>query len=133
MIIEETNVRVRYSETDQMGVVHHATYLLYFELARTETLRKLGIVYKKLEEQGVMLPVISAQVNYLRPAFYDDELTIKTYLKEKPKVKVNFEYEIYCNNNMLCNGIVTLAFMDSKTRKPVKPPQEFSEIINPYF
>jgi len=90
-----TNVRVRYGETDQMGVVYHGNYASYFEIARTEWLRNLGVTYKELENKGIMLPVISLFFNFIKSAKYDDVLTIIVILKKKPLVKIEFDYEIY--------------------------------------
>jgi acyl-CoA thioester hydrolase len=87
-------VRVRYAETDQMGVVYHGNYAQYFEMGRVEWLRKLGVSYKWMEENGVMLPVVSLTMNYKKPARYDDLLTVKTILKNQTSVKIEFEYEI---------------------------------------
>ena len=129
MLINESKIRVRYAETDQMGVVHHSTYLVYFEIGRTEMLRKLGPTYRNMEDEGIMLPVISVECNFLGPARYDDELTIRTILKEVPGVKVTFFYEIVNNNIVICKGKSVLAFTDSKTRKPVRPPKWFVDLF----
>ena len=94
-----TNIRVRYGETDQMGVVYHGNYATYFEVARTEWLRNLGVTYKGLENNGIMLPVISLSFNFLKSAKYDDLLSISVFLKKSPLVKIEFDYEIYNHNN----------------------------------
>jgi len=90
----EIKTRIRYGETDQMGVVYHANYVQFIEMGRTEWLRTLGISYKEMEEAGVMLPVISIQINYKKSAYYDDVLTVRTTLKKLPSVKIEFEFEI---------------------------------------
>lgn len=111
-----TKTRVRYSETDQMGVVYHGNYAQYFELGRTEWLRKLGVTYKAMETSGIMLPVISLTCNFIKSAIYDDLLTIETFLKKKPMVKIEFEYKITNQNNeLICTGSSVLAFMNMKT------------------
>ena len=133
MLVTETKIRVRYAETDQMGVVHHSTYLLYFEIGRTELLRQLGTTYRKMEDEGVMLPVISVYCDFIGPARYDDELTVKTYLKRIPGVKIHFEYEVYNSGNLICNGHSVLAFTNAVTRKPMKPPLWFQKLISQYF
>src|SRR6185295_1633646 len=95
MYITEIKIRVRYAETDQMGYVYYGNYAAYFEVARVETLRNLGFSYKKLEEEGIMLPVLSFSTRYNKPAFYDDELIIKVSIKELPMARIRFDYETY--------------------------------------
>jgi len=124
MISDKIQFRVRYSETDQMSFVYHGNYAQYFEMGRIEWLRKLGISYKKMEESGVMLPVISLNTNYLKPAKYDDLLTLKTTLVNKPLVKIKFEFEIRNESDeILTKANVTLAFINSITKKPVRAPK----------
>ena len=118
-----TKTRVRYSETDQMGVVYHGNYAQFFELGRTEWLRSLGVTYKEMEVSGIMLPVISLQCNFIKPALYDDVLTIHTFLKKEPLVKIEFDYEIKNQDTeLLCTGNTVLAFMNSNTKKPTRCP-----------
>ncbi|MGY0407731.1 MAG: acyl-CoA thioesterase [Polaribacter sp.] len=125
-----TKTRVRYSETDQMGVVYHGNYAQFFELGRTEWLRKLGVTYKNMENSGIILPVISLKCNFIKSALYDDLLTITTFLKKKPMVKIEFEYEIKNQNDILiCTGSSVLAFMNSKTMKPTKCPNYLLESL----
>jgi acyl-CoA thioester hydrolase len=134
MYTSETKIRVRYGETDQMGYVYYGNYPLYYEVARTDMIRKLGWPYKKLEESGIMLPVLSLNVKYIRPAYYDDELTIKTVVKKIPAARIEFEYEVYNENNELINkGDTTLVFVDMNTMKPTGAPEAFLEDIRPYF
>ena len=97
----EIKVRVRYSETDQMGVVYHGNYAQYFEMGRVEWLRNMGISYKWMEDNGIMLPVVSLTMNYKKPARYDDLLTIKTTMLKLSSVKIEFDYEITNENNEL--------------------------------
>jgi len=126
-----TNIRVRYGETDQMGVVYHGNYASYFEIARTEWLRNLGITYKELENKGIMLPVISLFFNFIKSAKYDDVLTITVILKKKPLVKIEFDYEIYNQNKEKVSiGNSVLAFMDMKTNKPMRCPDYILEKLN---
>ena len=126
-----TNVRVRYGETDQMGVVYHGNYASYFEIARTEWLRNLGVTYKELENKGIMLPVISLFFNFIKSAKYDDVLTITVILKKKPLVKIEFDYEIYNQNKeKISTGNSVLAFMDMKTNKPMRCPDYILEKLN---
>ena len=116
-------IRVRYNETDQMGVVYHGNYASYFEVARTEWLRNLGVTYKEMEENGTMLPVISLSFKFLKSAMYDDLLTISVSLRKKPMVKIEFDYEIINQNKeKISTGNSVLAFVDMKTNKPSKCP-----------
>ena len=127
----EFNVRVRYAETDQMGVVYHGNYAQYFEMGRVEWLRNLGISYKWMEENGVMLPVVSLQMDYKKPARYDDLLRVKTILKSQTSVKIEFDYEIYNEqNDLLTTGYSMLVFVDMKTGRPIVPPSYVTEKIS---
>ena len=124
----EFKVRVRYSETDQMGVVYHGNYAQYFEMGRVEWLRNLGISYKWMEDSGVMLPVVSLNINYKKPARYDDLLTVKAIFKSQTTVKIEFDYEIFNEKQELltiANSI--LVFVDMKTGRPVSPPDYVKE------
>ena len=126
-----TNIRVRYGETDQMGVVYHGNYASYFEIARTEWLRNLGVTYKELENKGIMLPVISLFFTFIKSAKYDDVLTITVILKKKPLVKIEFDYEIYNQKKeKISTGNSVLAFMDMKTNKPLRCPNYILEKLN---
>ena len=117
------DVRVRYAETDQMGMVYHGNYAQYFEMGRVEWLRNTGISYKSMEESGVMLPVVSLSMNYKKPARYDDVLTVKTFLKSQTSVKIEFDYEIYNQDNeLLTTGNSVLVFVDIKSGRPTLPP-----------
>ena len=127
----EFTVRVRYAETDQMGVVYHGNYAQYFEMGRVEWLRNLGVSYKWMEENGVMLPVVSLNINFKKPARYDDLLRIKTILKSQTSVKIEFDYEIYNElNQLLTTGYSMLVFVDMKTGRPILPPKYVSDKIN---
>jgi acyl-CoA thioester hydrolase len=118
-----TKTRVRYSETDQMGVVYHGNYAQFFEMGRTEWLRSLGITYKDMEMSGIMLPVISIKFNFIKSALYDDILTIHTFLKKEPMVKIEFNYEIKNQlDELICTGNSVLAFINSETMKPTRCP-----------
>ena len=126
-----TDIRVRYGETDQMGVVYHGNYATYFEIARTEWLRNLGVTYKGLENNGIMLPVISLSFNFLKSAKYDDLLSISVFLKKRPLVKIEFDYEIYNQNKeKISTGNSVLAFIDMRTNKPIKCPDYILEKLN---
>lgn len=134
MYISETTIRVRYAETDKMGYVYYGNYTQYYEVGRVEALRQLDCSYKKMEDDGIMLPVYTCNIKYLKPAFYDDLLIIKTSIKEMPRVKIVFEYEIFNQQSELLNiGSTTLVFVDVKTNKPCVAPLFLLEKIKTYF
>ena len=118
-----TKTRVRYSETDQMGVVYHGNYAQFFEMGRTEWLRSLGVTYKDMEINGIILPVVSLNLTFIKSALYDDILTIHTFLKKEPMIKIEFNYEIKNQlDELICTGSSVLAFMNSKNMKPTRCP-----------
>lgn len=124
MISNIIQFRVRYAETDQMSFVYHGNYAQYFEMGRIEWLRNLGISYKNMEENGIMLPVINLNTNYIKPAKYDDLLSLKTTLEKLPTAKIEFKFEIHNQNNeLLTSASVTLVFVNIKTNRPTKPPE----------
>lgn len=135
MFIAETKVRVRYSEIDQMGVVFHGNYFSYFETARAESIRQLGITYADMENMGIIMPVVDVHFRYIRPAKYDDLLTIKTILKELPvHHKIEFFHEVYNENNfLLTSGKIILYFMTAKEMKPTTMPTQLLEKLQPHF
>lgn len=120
----QTYVKVRYSETDQMGVVHHGNYAQYLEIARLEWLDRLGVSYKTMEEQGVMLPVYEMEFKFIKPAKFDDILRIETNLNNVPGVRIEFKYAVFNQENELITTATTvLVFMDSKTKRPIRCPE----------
>jgi acyl-CoA thioester hydrolase len=124
-------IRVRYGETDQMGVVHHGNYALYLEMGRIEWLRKFGLSYKKMEEEGVGLPVISLQVNFKKPAHYDDVLRVETKLRKMPRATIEFDYEIVNETNeTIVIASTVLAFIDLKTKRPTRPPRYLLDVLS---
>ena len=132
MITRDIQLRVRYYETDCM--VHHSNYIRFYEVARTEMLREFGTTYQEMEQVGVMLPVLDVQAHYISPAYDDDLLTIRVTLAEMPKVKMRFDFEIYRENGDRINtGTVTLAFMNSVTRRACRAPKYFLDLLKPYF
>lgn len=134
MITSEIKLRVRYSETDKMGYCYYGVYAQYFEVGRTDLLRQFGLTYRQIEENGIMLPVLSLNVKYIKPAYYDDELTIKTTIQKMPSARIEFNYEIYNQQNeLLTIADTTLVFIDEKTRKPIKAPAYFLDKIKPFF
>lgn len=125
------DIRVRYGETDQMGIVYYGNYPSYFEVARTEWLRNLGVTYKGMEKNGIKLPVISLNIQYIKPAEYDDVLTVHVTLKKRPLVKIEFDYEIINQNKeKISTGNTVLAFIDSKTNRPIKCPDYILEKLD---
>lgn len=128
MVKSTHSVRVRYAETDQMGVVYYGNYAQYFEVGRVELLREHGLSYREMEEGGVMLPVVNLEVNYKKSALYDDLLKIETEIVEKPSVKITFNHNIYNSaNELLVTGKVILVFLDIKTQKIKKAPNALLE------
>lgn len=135
MFISTTTIRVRYGETDQMGYLYYGNYGLYYEVGRAEAIRELGFSYRELEEQGVIMPVAELNVKYLRPAYYDDLITVKTILKELPKSsKIQFHSELYNGKNELLNvGVTTLVFIDVKTKQKAGLPEDLKKRLAPFF
>ena len=130
MKFDEIQIRVRYGETDQMGVVHHGNYALYLEMGRIEWLRKLGVSYKKMEDNGVMLPVVSIALNYKKSAGYDEVINVKTQLKNKPTAKIEFDYTITNQKgDILTTANTVLVFVDKETKRPVKAPKYILEAL----
>ncbi|GHA34767.1 thioesterase [Salinimicrobium marinum] len=126
-----TYVKVRYAETDQMGVVYHGNYAQYLELARIEWLGDLGISYKEMEENGIMLPVYELNLKYLKSAKFDDVLRIETRLSGRPNVKIEFDYQIFNQDDeLLTEAHTVLVFMDVERKRPVKCPEYVLEKLN---
>ena len=130
MYTHETSLRVRYGETDKMGFVYYGVYAQYYEVGRVELLRSLGLSYKSLEESGYELPVVSFNINYKNPAFYDDQIIIKTTISNMPSSKIIFEYECFnTKDTLLNNGKVVLVFVNKTTKKACKAPEILLEKI----
>ena len=130
----QVEVRVRYSETDQMGVVYHGNYIPFFEIGRVEWLRDKGISYKSLEENGIALPIVSMTLNYKKPARYDDLLFVKTKLKSYAGVKIEFDCEIWSEQEeLLTTANFLLVFVDMKTARPTVPPSYILDIIKEHI
>ena len=110
----EFQVRVRYQETDQMGIVYHANFFTFFEIGRTEYLRSCGYSYREMEEEGAFAVVVKAECSYHKAAKYDDLLTIKTTIKRITRVKVEYEHQVFRDSELLATGHITLAFVDSE-------------------
>ena len=134
MFSGRTQVRVRYAETDQMSIVYYGIYTQYFEVGRVEALRELGMTYRKMEEEGTMLPVTKLEVNYKRSAKYDDLLTVTSKIVVMPTVKIAFDHEVHNEaGELLTTGRVELVFVDSETMRPKKAPQGFLDRISQFF
>jgi acyl-CoA thioester hydrolase len=135
MYTSETQVRVRYAETDQMNVVYHGNYAQYFEVGRVEAIRQLGLSYKDLETSGIIMPVIEWTAKFVRPAHYDDLLTVRTTLREMPaNYRIEFLQEVYNEKGkLLTTGNVILYFLRSGTMEKTDMPPEMAQRLQPFF
>ena len=129
MILHTTPVRVRYRDTDQMGVVHHAVYVEYLETGRTEMLRDFGMPYSSIEENGLMLPVLEVAFEMKRSAYYDDLLTVRSIIRSMPTARFQIDYEIFRDDALLVVGHTVHAFVTVDTMRPVRPPKEFLQLL----
>ena len=134
-IIAETEIRVRYADTDQMKMVYYARFFEYFEQGRSDLLRDIGMPYPEIEEMGYYLPVIEAHAKYLRSAHYDDLLSVKTILREMPQVKVRIEYEVHNveTGDLLIEGYTIHSFISASSGKPARAPDRFVEMLSDAF
>ncbi|KAB2925494.1 MAG: acyl-CoA thioesterase [Bacteroidetes bacterium] len=130
-----TDIRVRYAETDGMRVVYHGNYLTYFEQARTEMLRAMGLPYAAIEAMGIFVVVVEAHVHYRRPAAYDDRLQVRASVRERPTNRIRIEYAVTRGDDpaVLVDGYTMHAFLDARTGRPVRPPKEFETIMQSFF
>jgi acyl-CoA thioester hydrolase len=127
----ETFVRVRYSETDQMGYCYYGNYAQYCEVGRVEALRDVGMAYKELEERGIMLPVSEFNIKYKRPAKYDDLIKVVTFIRSVNGPRILFDYELFNeNNDLLVKASTTLVFVAKESMRPIAPPSYFMELLN---
>jgi acyl-CoA thioester hydrolase len=135
VFITETFIRVRYAETDQMNVVYYGNYAQYFEVARAESIRNLGFTYKEMEAAGVIMPVVEMQTKFLRPAHYDDLLTIKTIMRDLPvDHRILFEHEVFNQEKKLLTvGKVTLYFVKMGTFERTVMPETMRNLLKPFF
>lgn len=134
MFTFETKIRVRYAETDQMGFVYYGNYSTYYEVARVEALRSLGLTYKKLEETGILMPVIENKSKYFRPARYDDLLSVQLKIPALKKKRITFEYEIYNEQGKLIHtGATTLTYVNAETGQTCDAPDMLMDLFKPYF
>jgi len=134
MYKSETQIRVRYAETDQMGYIYYGNYAAYYEVARVESLRQLGLSYSDMEKEGVIMPVLENYSKYLLPGRYDELLTVSVTVKKKPGFKIVFNYEIFNEEGLLINtGETKLAFIDTSTNKPCRIPDSMEKVLAEYF
>ena len=130
MISFETKIRVEYHHTDQMGIVHHSNYVKFFEVARTEWLRAMGVTYAEMERRGVMMPIVDVSVKYRNPALYDELISVTAFVDALPMARRTFRYEVRGEDGReIASGSTTLGFIDSQTRRPVRAPQWLLEVI----
>jgi acyl-CoA thioester hydrolase len=134
MFTHESRIRVRYGETDQMGYMYYGNYAEWYEVARVEMLRSLGMTYRSVEESGVMMPVLELKCKYIRPALYDEEITIKVTIAEMPATRIRFVYELSNESGTLINvGETTLVFVNIQSKRPCLPPADFLNRMKPFF
>ena len=135
MFQSETKIRVRYGETDQMGYLYYGNYALYYEVGRAEAIRELGVTYRQLEENGVMMPVVELHTHYFRPALYDNLITVRTLLKELNRgPKIQFHSELYNEGGQLLNkGVTTLVFYDPVAKQKCDIPESLFKKLEPFF
>ena len=130
MISFETKIRVEYHHTDQMGIVHHSNYVKFFEVARTEWLRAMGVTYAEMERRGVMMPIVDVAVKYRNPALYDELISVTAFVDEAPMARMTFRDEVRGEDGReIATGSTTLGFIDSQTRRPQRAPQRLLEVI----
>ena len=130
MISFEHKLRVEYHHTDQMGIVHHSNYVKFFEAARTEWLRAVGMTYAEMERRGVMMPIVDVHVKYRQPAYYDEVLSVRVFVDELPMARMIFRYEIRGEDGRdVASGTTTLGFIDSVTRRPQRAPEWLMEVL----
>ncbi|MFN8700212.1 MAG: acyl-CoA thioesterase [Flavobacteriales bacterium] len=133
MVKTSTRLRVRYAETDRMGYSYYGNYAIYFEVARVEALRELGISYRALEDQGILLPVVEYTIRFLNPALYDDELVILTTIPQMPSARIRFEYETYRADELLNRASTDLVFVNQSTGRPMRCPKNVAAALSSYF
>ena len=134
MLINNTQIKVRYGETDQMGIVNNAVYPSWFEIGRTELFIEIGLPYGEIEKKGLLLPLSELRVKYHKPALYEDILTITTIIRHQPTARLIFDYEIRRpDGTLIASGDTTHAFLDASTRRPIRVPEHLRKILDNYF
>jgi len=134
MFEHSTKIRVRYGETDQMGYMYYGNYASFYEVGRVEMLRSLGLTYSGMEASGIMMPVVELSCRYLKPALYDEEITVRVIMEEMPRIRIHFKYELYNEKQELINtGETLLVFINMSTSRPCLPGKDFLEKLKPFF
>lgn len=134
MFEHSTKIRVRYGETDQMGYMYYGNYAEFYEVGRVEMLRSLGLTYSGMEQSGIKMPVLELACKYLKPALYDEEITVKVIMDKMPGIRIHFRYELYNEREELINkGETLLVFVNMQSNRPCLPPQDFLDRLKPFF
>jgi len=134
MFEHSTKIRVRYGETDQMGYMYYGNYAEFYEVGRVEMLRSLGLTYSGMEQSGIKMPVLELNCKYLKPALYDEEITVKVIMDKMPGIRIHFRYELYNEKQELINkGETLLVFVNMQSNRPCLPPQDFLDKLKPFF
>ena len=134
MFEHSTKIRVRYGETDQMGYMYYGNYAEFYEVGRVEMLRSLGLTYSGMEESGIKMPVMELHCKYLKPALYDEEITVRVIMDKMPGIRIHFRYELFNERQELINtGDTLLVFINMKNNRPCLPSQEFLDKLKPFF
>ncbi len=134
MFVHSTRIRVRYADTDQMGYMYYGNYAEFYEVGRVEMLRSLGLTYKSMEDSGIIMPVTELKCKYIKPAFYDEEISVKVIMESMPSVRIHFKYELSNEKDELINlGETTLVFINQKTNRPCQAPTDFLHKLKAHF
>jgi len=134
MFSHSTKIRVRYADTDQMGYMYYGNYAEFYEVGRVEMLRSLGMTYKSMEESGIIMPVTDLKCKFIKPALYDEEITVKVIIETMPSLRIHFKYELFNEKQELINlGETTLVFIDQKRNKPCLPSEDFLSRMKVHF
>ncbi len=134
MFEHSTKIRVRYGETDQMGYMYYGNYAEFYEVGRVEMLRSLGLTYSGMEHSGIKMPVLELVCKYLKPALYDEEITVKVIMDKMPGIRIHFRYELFNEREELINkGETLLVFVNMQSNRPCLPPQDFLDRLKPFF
>ncbi len=134
MFVHSTKIRVRYADTDQMGYMYYGNYAEFYEVGRVEMLRSLGLTYKSMEDSGIIMPVTELKCKYIKPALYDEEITVKVVMEAMPSVRIHFRYELFNEREELINlGETMLVFINQEKNRPCLPPDDFLDKIKIHF
>lgn len=134
MFSHSTKIRVRYADTDQMGYMYYGNYAEFYEVGRVEMLRSLGMTYKSMEDSGIIMPVTELKCKYIKPAHYDEEITVKVIIETMPALRIIFKYELYNEKKELINlGETTLVFINKEKNRPCMPSEDFLKKLKVYF